>query len=104
MVIENKDLTLIFRCKMRHSRKEDFKIIKCKMFDNYRLCSNTDSLYFESKILKEWTEVKQRFPTLHRIKIKYSSVGQNLLYLYDENNIDFLAIGYMTLIGVETND
>lgn len=103
-MIENKDITLIFRCKMRHSRKEDFKIIKCKMYEDNRISASSESLYFESEILKEWVELKQRFPTLHRIKIKYSSVGQNLLYLYDENNIDFLAIGYMTLIGVETND
>lgn len=102
-MINIKGLTFVYRCKMRHSRKEDFKIIKCKLFNNYRLSPNQDALYFESKILKEWPELKQRFPTLDKIRIEYSNLGQNHLMLYekDKSGDNFIAVGYMTLVGVE---
>jgi hypothetical protein len=103
MIIDHKNLTLLFRCKMRHSKKEDFKIIKCKLTNTLNIASS-DNLYFASKILKEWKELKVRWPTLDKIKIEYNTVGQNLLYLYEKDNDKHLAIGFMTLVGVQTND
>lgn len=99
MDLENiSNLTLVFKCCVRHHKKDDFKIIECKLKDGHFVSS--ENLYFQSKILKEWPELKERFPKLERIKIEYSTVTQNILLFYSKNN-DLISTGYMTLVGVE---
>lgn len=102
MIIDRKDLTLYYKCKMRHSKSDDFKIIECKLIDKTWFVSH-DNLYFESKILRDWPELKIRWPNLYKIKIEYSSVGQNIIHLYDKDNKKLMITGYMTLFGVEAN-